>query len=195
LLSGVERWTRGGWLAGGHVVRRSERSFERTREPAMKIRITHDFDTTEEAFFKLFFDTAGLNDMYRSYMGFPEFDVKQQEDDAKITRTITAVPKMEMPAAMAKLVGSNFRYVEQGTFDKKTKVFTWKTTPGIMADKIRNEGVMKVEVLGPNKVRRTAEIELEAKVFGLGGMIESTFEKTIKDGWEKASQYFREHLK
>lgn len=161
----------------------------------MLIKISHDFDASADAFFDLFFDKDAMTRMYREYMQFPEFECRQTDDADRIRRTITAVPKMEMPGALAKIAGSSVRYTEDGTFDKKTKVFTWKTTPGFMAEKIKNEGVMRVETLADGKIRRTAEITLEAKVFGLGGMIESTFEKTIKDGWEKATQFFRENLK
>ncbi len=161
----------------------------------MLIKISHDFDATADAFFELYFDTASMTRMYRDYMQFPEFDVQQTDDADRIRRTIKAMPKMEMPGALSKVVGSSVRYTEEGVFDKKTKVYTWKTTPGFLSEKIKNEGVMRVETLGDGKIRRTAEITLEAKVFGLGGMIESTFEKTLRDGWEKATQYFRENLK
>ena len=160
----------------------------------MLIKISHEFESTEQAFLDLFFDKDKMVHMYREYMHFPEFALTQHDEADRIRRTIVAVPKMEMPSAIAKIAGGSIRYTEDGTFDKKTKLFTWKTAPSIMTEKIKNEGVMRVESLGNGKVRRTAEITLEAKVFGLGGVIESTFEKTIRDGWEKATQYFREEL-
>ena len=43
-----------------------------------------------------------------------------------------------------------------------------------MAEKVRNEGTLRLEPLGDSRVRRIAEITVEAKVFGIGGMIEST---------------------
>lgn len=158
------------------------------------IKISHEFETTEDAFLELFFQKDEMTRMYREYMQFPEFSLTQTEEGDKLKRTIVAVPKMEMPAAIAKIAGGSVRYTEDGVFDKKTKVFTWKTTPSLMGDKIKNEGTMRVESLGNGKVRRTAEITLEAKVFGLGGVIEGTFEKTIRDGWEKATQFFRDEL-
>jgi hypothetical protein len=158
------------------------------------IKISHEFDGTDEAFFALFFSKDEATRMYREYMQFPEFSVTQTEDGDRIKRTIVAIPKMEMPSALAKIAGGSVRYTEEGVFDKKTKVYTWKTTPSILPDKIKNEGVMRVESLPNGKIRRTAEITLEAKVFGLGGVIEGTFEKTIRDGWEKATQFFREEL-
>src|SRR5262245_19310996 len=142
----------------------------------MLIKISHDFDATEEQFYEVFFDRDTMQRMYREFMGFPEFAITQNDDGDLVRRTIVAVPKMEMPAALAKLAGNSIRYTEAGTFDKKSKLYTWKTTTGFMTDKIKHEGVQRVESLGNGKIRRSAEITLEAKVFGIGGMIESTFQ-------------------
>jgi len=160
----------------------------------MLIKISHDFDATEEAFFALFFDKDAMIRMYREYMSFPECAITQHDEADRIKRTIVAIPKMEMPSAIAKIAGGSVRYTEEGLFDKKSKDFTWKTIPSLLTEKIKNDGIMRVQSLGNGKIRRTAEITLEAKVFGLGGMIESTFEKTIRDGWEQATQFFREEL-
>jgi hypothetical protein len=160
----------------------------------MLIKISHDFDATEEAFYAVFFDRDTMHRMYREYMSFPECNITQEDDGDRTRRTIVAVPKMEMPAALAKLAGNSIRYTEAGTFDKKSKTYTWKTTTGFMPDKIKHEGVQRIESLGNGKIRRTAEITLEAKVFGLGGVIESTFQKALHDGWEKATQFFRQEL-
>ncbi|MGZ3416808.1 MAG: DUF2505 family protein [Polyangiales bacterium] len=160
----------------------------------MLIKISHDFDATDEAFWALFFDKDAMHRMYRDFMAFPECTVTQDDEGERIRRTIVAVPKMEMPGALAKIAGNSIRYTEAGIYDKKTKAFTWKTTTGLMTDKIKNEGVQRVETLGNGKIRRTAEITLEAKVFGLGGVIEKTFEKTIRDGWENATKFFAQEL-
>ena len=157
----------------------------------MEFRISDDFDISEDEFFAIFFNRELMTRMYRDYHRYPEVDIKQDEDDARIRRTTVAIPNMEMPAAVAKLLGPNFRYTEEAIFDKKTKVMTFKTTPSIMADKVKNEGTMRVEVLGPNKIRRTVDILLVAKIFGVGGMVESAFEKTIRSGWAKGTEFIK----
>jgi hypothetical protein len=160
----------------------------------MLIKISHDFDATADAFFALFFDREAMLRMYRDYMTFPECTITQRDDGERLHRTIVAIPKMELPGAVAKIAGSTVRYTEEGTFDKKSKIFTWKTTPSFLSEKIKNDGVMRVETLGEGKIRRTAEITVEAKVFGVGGIIESTFEKTIREAWEQGTRFFREEL-
>ena len=68
---------------------------------------------------------------------------------------------------------------------------TFKTTPSLMADKVKNEGTVRIEVLGPNKIRRTVDVQLTVKIFGVGGMVESAFEKTIRDGWRKGTEFIK----
>ena len=51
-------------------------------------------------------------------------------------------------------------------------------TPSTMADKLRQRGSMRIEKPIGDKVRRIAELSIEAKVFGLGGLIESTTESS-----------------
>jgi hypothetical protein len=153
--------------------------------------MTDEFDLSEDDYFAIFFDRDLMTRMYREYHQYPEIDIKQDEDDSRIRRTTVAIPKMEMPAAVAKLLGSNFRYTEEAVFDKKSKVMTFKTTPSIMADKVKNEGSVRIEVLGPNRIRRMVDVLLNVKVFGVGGLVESAFEKTIRDGWRKGTEFIK----
>jgi len=156
----------------------------------MNIHLTHEIALSEEEFFKTFFDKEFNRKLYREYLAFPEFDVLDFEENEKsIRRKVRALPKLEMPGAVAKVLGGSFRYTEEGTFDRATKIWKWKTTPSLMSEKIKNEGTMRVEKIGDDKVRRIADIVLEAKVFGIGGMLEGTFEKAIRSGWEKSAEF------
>jgi len=73
--------------------------------------------------------------------------------------------------------------------DKKTKVWKWKLTPSTLADKVRQEGSLRIEPAGEGKVKRTVELFIEAKVFGIGGMLESTTEKQLRDGWNDSAVF------
>lgn len=158
-------------------------------------RVTHEINCNVETFWKTFFDKEFNEKLYKEGLGFPEFSVvSQNETDDKITRKCAGKPKMNMPGPVMKLLGDGFRYTEEGSFDKATKVWRWKMTPSTLADKLRQEGTLKVEPIGDNKVRRTAELINEAKVFGIGGLLESSAEKTLREGWDKSAAYMNEWL-
>ncbi|MDI3282984.1 DUF2505 domain-containing protein [Polyangium sp. 15x6] len=161
-----------------------------------KFTITNEINCNEETFWKIFFDKEFNEKLYRDHLGFPEFIITEQRDsDTEIIRKVAGQPRMEMPGPVAKLLGSGFRYTEEGRLDKKTKVWSWKMTPSTLADKLRNEGTMRIEPIGDNKVRRIADLIIEAKVFGVGGLIESSAEKQLREGWNGSAVFMNEWIK
>jgi hypothetical protein len=167
-------------------------------EPTMgKFTVTHEIHCNVETFWKVFFDKDFNVKLYKEGLGFPEFSiVDQQETDSEIVRKVTGSPKMDVPAPIAKVLGSNFRYTEEGKFNKATKLWQWKLIPAGMADKLRNEGTLRIEPVGDTKVRRVAELFIEAKVnFMINGLVESTSEKQLRDGWDKSAVFMNQWLK
>jgi hypothetical protein len=155
-----------------------------------KITLTHEINCDEPTFWKIFFDKTYNEVLYRQGLGFPKYDiVEQREDDKTIFRKVSGTPKMDVPAPVAKALGGSFSYVEEGTFDKATKSFKWKMIPSAMRDKLRNEGTVRIESVGAGKVRRIAEIVMEAKVMLIGGLLESSAEKNFRDGWDRSAAF------
>jgi hypothetical protein len=156
-----------------------------------KFSLSHVINCDADTFWKLFLDRDFNVEMYKKDLGFPRFDIiEQRETDTEIFRKVVGEPKMEMPGPVAKLMGSSFSYTEEGRLNKATKVWTWKMTPSAMADKVRQEGTLRVEPAGEGKVRRVADLLIEAKVFGVGGLIESSAEKQLRQGWDQSAVFF-----
>ncbi|KYF52582.1 hypothetical protein BE08_10465 [Sorangium cellulosum] len=155
-----------------------------------KFTVTNDINCNIDTFWKLFLDKTLNEELYRKELGFPEYTILEQfETETEIVRRSAGKPKMNLPGPVEKLLGSGFRYTEEGRLNKATKVWTFKLTPSTLADKMRNEGVVRAEAIGENKTRRVAEITIEAKVFGVGGLIESSAEKELRQGWEQSAVF------
>ena len=160
-----------------------------------KFTVTHEISCDAETFWKVFFEKEFNEQLFRQELGFPEFSiVSQVETDTSIVRKVAGQPKMDLPGPVAKLLGSNFRFTEEGTLDKASKVWRFKMTPSTMADKLRQEGTMRIEAVGTGKVRRIAELTMEAKVFGIGGLIESTTEKQLREGWDRSAVFMNRYI-
>ena len=161
-----------------------------------KFTIQHEIHCNEETFWKVFLDKDFNVSMYTKSLGFPSFEVvDQKETETQITRKVKATPKMDVPGPLQKLFGPNFGYIEEGSMDKATKVWKWKMQPNTMADKLFTSGVIRAEKIGDgSKVRRISEVTIEAKVFAVGGLIESTAEKQIRDGWEKSAHFMNKWI-
>jgi len=160
-----------------------------------KITLRHEINCSEEHFWKVFFDKDFNNTLFLQELGFPEFELLEQSDnDGTITRTVRGRPKMDMPKPVVKVLGDSFGYEESGTYDPSTKVWTWKMTPNRLADKLRHKGTVRVEVISDTKVRRIADIEMEAKVFGIGGLIEKTSETQMTAGWNQSATFMNKWI-
>jgi hypothetical protein len=160
-----------------------------------KFTVTHEIRCDVETFWKVFLDKDFNERLFREVLGFPEFQItEQKETDSEIIRKVAGTPKMNMPGPVMKLLGNNFRYQEEGKLNKATKVWTWKMIPSVLADKLRQEGTMRVESSGPGKVRRVAEIVNEAKIFGLGGLIEGSAEKQLREGWDASATFMNKYI-
>ena len=95
----------------------------------------HDLDCDCEKFWKLFFE-KDFNEQLFKALEFPEWKLLDtKETDTEIVRTVKATPKMEAPAAVAKLLGSSFGYDEVGTFNKASKTLKFIIKPNVMTDR------------------------------------------------------------
>jgi len=154
--------------------------------------MTHEFNCSVEDYWtKLQFDDEVNDGLYKKALHFPEFSVLERRDnDAETFRRVSVTPKLDLPAAVQKVLGSNFRYIEETRLDKKTGRGTFKAIPSTLADKLTTEGTFRLEVLGPKRIRRVIDVVTEAKVMFVGSVLESTAEKNVRDGYEKGSAYF-----
>lgn len=156
---------------------------------------THELDCTPDRFWQLYF-ADDFNKALFAFLQFPEWKViDQKEDDAKIVRKVKAIPKFDAPGAVVKVLGSSFGYSEVGTFDKAKKVFSFAMTPNVLADKMKNEGTIRLEPLGDAKSRRVVEIFLEVKIFGIGGAAEGASEKSHRYAWDKSAEFTNRWVK
>jgi Protein of unknown function (DUF2505) len=155
----------------------------------------HDIDCAPDRFWELFFDDELQKTIFAD-LGFPKWEVVEtRKTDAEYVRVVKAIPKLDAPAAVAKLLGSGFGYTEEGRFDRASKVYRFVAKPSTLADKLKNEGTVRVEPKGDGKCTRIVEIVMEAKVFGIGGMIEKITEKSLREGWGRSAEMFNARLK
>jgi hypothetical protein len=160
-----------------------------------KFTVTHEINCDADTFWKVFFDKAFNEELFRKELGFPEYNIlDQRETDTEIVRKVAGQPKMNMPGPVMKVLGPGFKYTEEGRLQKATKTWTWKMTPSTLADKLRQTGTMRIEPVGDNKVRRVTEISMEAKIFAIGGLLESSAEKQLREGWDKSAMFMNQWL-
>jgi len=146
-----------------------------------QLTIRQDIQCPVDTFWQLMLDEAYVKKLYLTDLAFKELEVLQLTDTV---RRLRCVPKLNMPGPVMKLLGDRFHYEEQGTFDPSRGQWHWKLLPSALAGKVRVEGTIRVEKVGDDQCRRIDEATMEAKVFGVGKLLESSTEKEVRRTFE-----------
>ena len=157
-----------------------------------EITIRHDLACdTDTYFLKCLFDAEYNQRLFIDQLKFPGYKVLEQKDEGDtISRRIHISPPLEgFPAPVKKAVGDSFSYVEEGTYNKKTKRYAFKVVPSAMADKSKTVGELWCEPLGDKKIARIAKILVEVKVFMIGGMVEEKIIADLKSSYNAAATF------
>jgi hypothetical protein len=149
---------------------------------------TIDLDCSADTFWKMFFEEDFIRRMHKEGLGFRELDILERSETR---RRLRAVPSLDVPEAVAKLLGDRFGYEERGTFDPARGEWKWSMIPNAMGDKLRTEGSIVVESAGEGKARRRDEVTIDCKVFGVGGLIEGSAEKQLRVSWDKEEAFLK----
>ncbi|NNE18649.1 MAG: hypothetical protein HKN10_09245, partial [Myxococcales bacterium] len=78
---------------------------------------------TPDTVWSSFFDQSYLRALYLDELEFPAFEVLELSDTS---RTLRIVPKMKLPAPVAKLIGESFAYEEHGTLNRANNDWAWR---------------------------------------------------------------------
>ena len=147
---------------------------------------------TPETFWAAFLDESYLNALYLEELECRAFAVIEIGDTS---RKLRIVPKMKLPAPVAKLIGDSFAYEDHGTLDRAKNEWTWRMVQPANLDPkskprkdvVTMHGTVRIEATDDGHCRRTDNFSIEAKIFGLGGLIESSIEKELQSA--RAKEY------
>ncbi len=142
-----------------------------------------------ERFWSVFLDEKYTRALLVETLGFREVGVLELTDRS---RKLRVVPKINLPGALQKLVGDSFAYEEHGTLDRGKNEWTWRMVP--KKEIIATRGKTRVEAVGDGQCRRSDEVTIEGRIFGLGGIIESTAEKEVRASSQKELALFTRWL-
>lgn len=159
--------------------------------------IRHTFPITEEQFWnEQFFNEEFNREVYLNRLGFQQYELLEQREEpggVKVRKVRTTLA-IEAPGPVRKMVGDTIGYVESGKYDPATHRYRFRIEPSKLADQVQIGGEMWCEARGDKRVERIVKVDVIAKVFGVGKLIESTIEKNTRDTYDKASEFSNEWI-
>jgi len=162
-----------------------------------EVRIEHLIDTTDDGFWKLFFDPEYNKKLFYEVLGFESWkQVSLDETDTRIERVVDVVPKVgDLPGPLKKLAEGGAGYRERDTFDKAQKRMKVQIEPSSLQGKLTISGNMYTVPAGDGKCRRIYDSSVVAKIFGVGGMIESRILADVKSSYDQAAAFTNRWIK
>jgi Protein of unknown function (DUF2505) len=148
-----------------------------------------------ERYWDVFVDPDYSRALYLDGLRFKDYQVISNDPSA---RKLRLVPRLNLPAPLAKVIGEAFAYEQHGSLDRKTGLWTWRMAPpGDPKGKegvVSSRGSIRVVDAGPGQCTRTDEVTLSGNVFGLGGLMESAAEKELRSSWQNEIAFLRRWL-
>lgn len=153
---------------------------------------------TPETFWKTYLDPQFAKDVYLGELGYKALEILEATET---TRRLRVTPKLSLPGPVEKILGDAFAYEDHGTLDRAAGTWTWRMQPVTPPPgqkprslPVTTRGTIRVVALGENECRRTDELTIEAHVFGIGGLMESTAEKEARGAWDKEFAFLRRRV-
>lgn len=162
------------------------------------VTLRHEIDTDEDTYWsKIVFDETFNKDMYERHLKMPGWNLLEMNDgEAKLTRKVKVEPDAgNLPGPVKKVIGDKLSYVEEGTFDKKTKRYTFVVHPSALPDKTKISGEMWVEKLGDKKIARVCKMSVDVKVMLVGGMVEERILSDLRVSYDKGTTFTNQYIK
>lgn len=158
----------------------------------MKFTLRHPYNVGPDAFWRdVFFDQAYNETLYREALEFEAFKVVEETHpaDGRRTRKLAVTPKLDAPGPIKKVLGDSISYVEEGRLELTRPSWVVRVIPSKLADKAKITSEMWLERTGPGQSDRVAEFDIEVKMFAVGGLVEKFLEKTMRESYQKATEF------
>ncbi len=160
----------------------------------MEYRIEDEFDVSTARYWDVFFDETYNQALWDSLdIGWELLSLERRgEGDALvIERRQRLTPRREVPGFLSRFVSDKIAYTEHNVFTAAKNAMKTVTTPSFMAEKIKTEGVYRLEPRGDDKLVRVWEGLAEAKIPLVGGRVEKHLVEEIRESYRRATAFTR----
>lgn len=138
-------------------------------------RIEHEFFCSEQVFWdRVFLDEEYNRRLFLEELRFIKHrEVRREDRGDHLFRVVEVVPRVgDLPLALKKIVGDSAGYTEEGKLERDPRRYKIHVIPNKLADKLKIDGELYTQPLGDNRCLRVFEVEVTARILGVGGLLE-----------------------
>jgi len=167
----------------------------------VQISLHHEFDVNTDQFWDVFFDDD-FNAAFWPALDLDRVLLEQRREgsgpDEKIFRVQRVSTSVDIPRVVKKLVDGAVGYTVVNEFSREASVMEVRTSPSVLADKIRNHGQFRVTSCGDGRCRRTYAGDIEVKLPLVGRAVEQAIARAVSASYDRAAafmtQWFDHHV-
>jgi len=163
----------------------------------MNYTISDDFETSAQRYWEVFFDDEFNDALFRHLrIGREQLSfTREGEGDALVIRRRQVLtPQREAPKIFKRLMKGAISYTESNVFTARDNRMEVETIPGFAADKLTTRAIYRLEVLGPERVRRIFDGECTCRVPLVGGKIEKAIIDEVRSSYRDTTDFTRSWL-
>jgi len=155
----------------------------------MRFEIGGDYQVSVDQFWSVVFFEPEFNDyLHSAGLGFKGYEITSESvhPDGSRIRSLTAYPSTPIPRPLQRVLGRSISYIEQGEFDPIRRCWITDVTVPSLGKRLSLKSEMSFRDTGPDQCQRTVVFNIEARILGLGRMIEKFIESALRENYEAA---------
>jgi uncharacterized protein DUF2505 len=155
-------------------------------------RIEHVYDCSAEVFWnQIFLDEEYNRKLFLDELHFSVWKVLRSEERGnELHRVIEATPPLgDLPGALKRLLSDGLGYEEHGVLDRAQKRYRLEVKPRSLANKLTIQGELTTQHISDRSCRRVYVARADARVLGVGGMIEQRLLDDIEKSYNKSAVF------
>jgi hypothetical protein len=161
----------------------------------MKYTIDQEFRCESVERFAAVYFSETFNEVVAIELGLKERRLVEEEpvEGERVRRRVRMIPSVQLPGALKKLIGDHeINYDEVSTYDPKSHALEFYIDSAAR-DRLEVKGTIRF-VKTASGVRRLIDCEANARVFGVGGLIERLIESEVKKSYETIAKVMQRYL-
>jgi hypothetical protein len=155
-------------------------------------RIEHVYDCSVEVFWnQIFLDDEYNRSLYLQELHFSSWRVlRSEERGGQLHRVFECIPTVrDLPVVVTKLLSDGLGYEEHGVLDQKNQRYRMEAKPRSLANKLSISGELSTQPISDHSCKRIYVARAEARVLGVGGLIEQLLLDNIEKSYNKAAVF------